>query len=402
MHVFAEFDLMAADREAFERYEDSVLPLLSRYRGRLLQRLRSSDGTREFHILRFASDAQFEAYLNAPERVELSILLEASGAIVRIERCLAVSPGADASADKGGATAPNSALDEERQPALPRGGAEVLDKARLFQVNAFADMPLAGNPAAVVLLGNWPSDDVLQSIAKENNLSETAFLVRSGATFKLRWFTPLTEVDLCGHATLATAHVLFEHVGVPGDRICFETMGGELHVRREGSRLLALDLPARFGDEIPVPRELAAALGARPRLLLDTRPMLALFAHTAEVAGLEPDFAHLKAFCDRHGHVGITATAPADSHMPFDFVSRMFAPSRGVSEDPVTGSAHTVLVPFWSKILGKTDLVARQISTRGGTLWCSDAGDRVILRGRCQNYLQGLIDLRSIQRFVTL
>lgn len=388
MHVCAEFDLVAADREAFERYEDSVLPLLSRYRGRLLHRLRSSDGTREFHILLFASEAQFEAYLNAPERAALSILLEASGAIARIVRCVAVSPGANARADKGVLAAPTSPLDDGRQPGPPMG-ADVPDKARLFQVNAFADTPLGGNPAAVVLLRDWPSDDVLRAVAKENNLSETAFLVRSGSTFRLRWFTPLTEVDLCGHATLATAHVLFEHVGVAGEHVCFETLSGELHVRRDGGRLLALDLPARFGDDVPVPHELALALGARPRLLLDTRPMLALFAHTAEVAGLEPDFGRLEAFCDRHGRVGITATAPADGHMPFDFVSRMFAPSRGVSEDPVTGSAHTVLVPFWSKILGKTDLVARQISTRGGTLWCSDAGDRVILRGRCRNYLQG-------------
>lgn len=265
-------------------------------------------------------------------------------------------------------------------------------KLPLYQIDAFADQVFAGNPAAVVPLDKWLPDEVLLAIAAENNLSETAFFVADGDGFHLRWFTPAVEVDLCGHATLATAHVLFTHLGFKGDALRFRTLSGELVVRRE-NELLAMDFPTRYGKAIEIPEGLAEAIGANPVLVLDSKPMLTLFDGIEQVAALSPDFAALGRFCEARGKIGVIATARAPSGLAWDFVSRLFAPAKGINEDPVTGAAHTVLVPYWASVLGKVDLVARQISRRGGTLWCTHVGDRVVMRGRCTDYLEGMITI---------
>ncbi|MBI5441612.1 MAG: PhzF family phenazine biosynthesis protein [Deltaproteobacteria bacterium] len=253
----------------------------------------------------------------------------------------------------------------------------------LYQVDAFAREPFAGNPAAVCPLDHWLEDRLLQAIAAENNLSETAFFVRRGERFELRWFAPAAEVDLCGHATLATAHVLFRHLGFASDRVRFETKSGELVVEKRGD-LLALDFPSRPAAACEAPEELLTALGARPVEVLRSRDYLAVFRSEDEVLGLRPDMAQLA----RLPVLGVIATAAGRSH---DFVSRFFAPSVGVPEDPVTGSSHCTLVPYWARRLGKTSLHARQASRRGGELWCEDRGDRVSIAGFAVTYLEGTI-----------
>ncbi len=267
-------------------------------------------------------------------------------------------------------------------------------KAQLFQVDAFANRAFEGNPAAVVPLEIWPEDAVLQAIAAENNLAETAFFAPEGAgsdAFRLRWFTPTVEVDLCGHATLASAHVILSHLSFSSPEIHFETRSGRLTVKRDGD-LLAMDFPAAKAKPIPEPEGLARALGGKPIVYAKTSHIMALFGSAAEVAALDPDFPALKKLLMPSG-AGVICTAPADEGSGFDFVSRFFAPAHGIDEDPVTGSAHCTSVPYWAKKLGKTDLVARQISKRGGTLWCTDAGERVVIRGRCADYMKGEIEV---------
>lgn len=263
-------------------------------------------------------------------------------------------------------------------------------KATLYQVDAFADRVFEGNPAAVVPLESWLPDEVMQSIAAENNLAETAFFVREGEGYRLRWFTPAVEVPLCGHATLASSHVIFTHLGHAAPEIHFETLSGRLTVKREGD-LLAMDFPSDVAKPAPEPEGLARALGAKPLLTMKGRMLMVLFGSAADVAALDPDMAVLKRFQQSLGGISLICTAAGDEGSGFDFVSRMFAPAHGIDEDPVTGSAHCTSVPYWAKKLGKTDLVARQISKRGGTLWCTDAGSRVIMRGRCVDYLKGEI-----------
>lgn len=260
----------------------------------------------------------------------------------------------------------------------------------IFQVDAFADRPFSGNPAAVVLLPAWLPDETLQAIAMENNLSETAFLVGADADYALRWFTPLVEVNLCGHATLASAHVVFTRLGCSGAVVRFQTRSGELTVRREGERL-AMDFPARPGAPAPPMPDIAAALGARVVGVARGQHLLNVVETPAEVLALKPDFKALAAALEAEGFMSAVVTAPYDGPEAWDFVSRMFAPSKGIDEDPVTGAAHCALVPYWAQRLGRTELVARQVSRRGGTLWCTLAGDRVILRGQCRDYLAGEI-----------
>lgn len=262
----------------------------------------------------------------------------------------------------------------------------------IFQVDAFADRPFEGNPAAVVPLDAWLPDDAMQAIAAENNLAETAFFVAEGDGYRLRWFTPSVEVDLCGHATLASAYVLYSKLGFRGDAVAFETRGGPLTVVRDGDGLLAMDFPAFNPEPCDAPTGLAAALGADPAALLKTRNFLAVFDTASAVAALAPDTRALAGVLGPLD-MGLIATAPGDEDSGWDFVSRFFAPAHGVDEDAVTGSAHCTSVPYWASRLGKTELVARQISTRGGTLYCSDAGERVILRGRCADYLTGEVTL---------
>ncbi len=253
----------------------------------------------------------------------------------------------------------------------------------LYQVDAFTSRLFAGNPAAVCPLGDWPEDGLLQAIAAENNLSETAFFVSSGDRFHLRWFTPAVEVDLCGHATLAAAFVILNHLEPGREAVRFDTRSGELTVRREGD-LLAMDFPARPPVPCQAPERLAEALGATPAGTFRSRDLMAVFETEQEVRALRPRM-DLLAEVDVFA---VIATAPATDA---DFVSRFFAPRGGVPEDPVTGSAHCTLVPYWARRLGKSSLHARQVSARGGELWCQEAGARVTLKGGAVLFMRGEI-----------
>lgn len=258
-------------------------------------------------------------------------------------------------------------------------------RIRLVQVDAFTDKTFGGNPAAVCPLERWLPDALLQAIAAENNLSETAYFVPNGEGYGLRWFTPVAEIDLAGHPTLATAWVMINTLGIKRDKIVFHTkIGDTLVVTREGDRL-AMDFPARP----PAPKaigDVAAALGAEPVEVLAARDGLAVFAQEDEVRALKPYMAKVAAL----DGLGLIATAPGKE---CDFVSRFFAPKHNIPEDPVTGSAHTTLIPYWSKRLGKTEMFARQISARGGEIWCRHRGERVTIAGKCAPYLDGWIEV---------
>ncbi len=260
-------------------------------------------------------------------------------------------------------------------------------KLDFYWIDAFTDRPFAGNPAGVVPLDSWLPDELMQRIARENGLSETAFFVPSApGRYHLRWFTPEVEIDLCGHATLATAHVLRRYLGAEGP-LSFDTMSGPLHVSLAGS-LLALDLPSRPPVQRPVEPALVAALGVEPRWVGRARDLLCLLDDEDQVRALRPDFGAL-AGLDSHG---VIVTAPGRD---CDFVSRFFAPKLGVPEDPVTGSAHCTLVPYWAARLGCDELHARQVSARGGELWCALRGDRVSVAGHAVAYLQGTIQIQE-------
>ncbi len=260
-------------------------------------------------------------------------------------------------------------------------------KIPLYQVDAFTSRVFSGNPAAVCFLEAWLEDATLQRIAAENNLSETAFLVRSGDGYELRWFTPALEVDLCGHATLASAFVLFEHRNWPGETIRFSTRkSGLLSVsRRDG--LLEMDFPSRAARPTTAPPALYAGLGAAPlEVHSSAEDLLVVLEDENAVRSLKPDWVHLEEIDCR----GIIVTARSKY---CDFVSRFFAPRVGIPEDPVTGSAHCVLIPYWSARLGKKTLHALQVSARGGELFCEDRGARVGIAGRAALYLEGAISL---------
>lgn len=246
-------------------------------------------------------------------------------------------------------------------------------KIRQYQVDAFASRAFEGNPAAVCPLDRWLDDTLLQAIAEENNLSETAFFVPSENGFGLRWFTPVKEVDLCGHATLATAHVIFEGLGYDQPVIRFDTRSGELRVRRNGP-LLEMDFPARPPIPSGLPDLLATGLGQRPLEVWTADDYLAVFDSEATVRAITPDQALLGQLDLRC----VVITAPGTA---VDFVSRVFGPKFGIPEDPVTGSAHCALAPYWGKRLGKTVLTARQVSRRGGNITCEIKEDRVLLSG---------------------
>ncbi|MGB7182955.1 MAG: PhzF family phenazine biosynthesis protein [Burkholderiaceae bacterium] len=274
---------------------------------------------------------------------------------------------------------------------------------KLYQVDAFTSTVFGGNPAAVVVLDSWLTDDLMQKIANENNLAETAFVVPQADEWGLRWFTPTTEVPLCGHATLAAAHVLVTHLNCQNSVIKFNTReSGQLKVSRTDDGQLMMDFPRiELHDVGHEPghksgaehwNQISSALGASPQALLighitPSAPVhFARFGEFADVAALNPDFAALKAL-DAFGFI---ATAPGQD---CDFVSRFFAPSAGIDEDPVTGGAHCLLAPYWSTQLGKPQLQARQISARGGKLLCEVTADRVMLIGQAVDYLAGEIHL---------
>lgn len=254
---------------------------------------------------------------------------------------------------------------------------------QIFQVDAFTSKPFGGNPAAVVPLTEWLPVETMQKIALENNLSETAFFVRRGDSYELRWFTPTVEIDLCGHATLASASVLFDVLGASENVVKFQTKSGLLTVEKEGD-LLVLDFPSRPAVECETPAGLVEAIGKEPKKILKARDYLMVYATEDEVRDIDPNFAELLKIPTH----AVIVTAPGKE---CDFVSRFFAPEVGVFEDPVTGSAHCTLIPYWAEVLGKTELSARQISSRGGELSCRLAGDRVKIGGRAALYMKGEI-----------
>jgi PhzF family phenazine biosynthesis protein len=260
-------------------------------------------------------------------------------------------------------------------------------KIPYFEVDAFTGRLFGGNPAGVCLLERWLPAEVMQHIAAENNFSETAFIVPRGPDFELRWFTPAVEIDLAGHPTLASAFVLFNEGKAAGDRIHFHSHSGELVVARKGD-LLEMDFPSRPAAPCPAPQALVRALGKKPEAVFKARDYLAVFPTEADVQSLQPDFTLLKTL----DAFGLIVTALGKD---CDFVSRFFAPQAGINEDPVTGSAHCTLIPYWAQRLGKVELVARQVSWRGGELFCRQVGDRVLIGGKAVLYLRGEIELKD-------
>lgn len=256
----------------------------------------------------------------------------------------------------------------------------------IYQVDAFTDHLFGGNPAAVCPLEAWLPDATMQAIAAENNLSETAFFVGDGGDYALRWFTPAVEVDLCGHATLASGYVVLRFLEPRRQTVSFRTgKAGTLVVTRQGDRL-AMDLPARPAVPAQAPPGLLEALGGAPRDVWRARDYLIVYDRAVEIAALKPDLAALaKVDC-----WAAIVTAPGEDGV--DFVSRFFAPAQGVPEDPVTGSSHCTLAPYWAQRLGKTELEARQLSRRGGALSCTFDGDRVRIAGRAVLYLEGWLE----------
>jgi PhzF family phenazine biosynthesis protein len=261
----------------------------------------------------------------------------------------------------------------------------------LYQVNAFTDRPFGGNPAAVCPLSRWLPDAILQAIAAENNLSETAFYIPTAEGYDLRWFTPTVEVELCGHATLAAAYVIRAiRRESNATRLCFQSKSGELAVEYEDGRYV-LDFPSLPAIPCTLDPNLLAGLGATPATMLGARNYLCVFDTEEQVRALNPDLARLAAI----ERFAVIVTAPGRD---CDFVSRFFAPAQGVPEDPVTGSAHCTLIPYWSKRLGQPRLFARQVSRRGGELWCEDRGDRVRIAGYVVKFLEGTIELDDAAR----
>lgn len=256
-------------------------------------------------------------------------------------------------------------------------------KIPIYQIDAFTDERFRGNPAAVCPLQEWLPDETLQKISAENNLAETAFVVSKGNSFELRWFTPKVEVDLCGHATLATAYTFKEHLNYKSDEIDFKTKSGILKIFYGGD-FISMVFPRRPAEPSEVPENLLGGLNAKPVEVLKSRDFLVVLSGQDEVIQLRPDFEKLKSV----DALGVIVTAKGQN---VDFVSRFFAPRAGINEDPVTGSSHSTLVPYWSKKLGKNKFTALQLSERGGKLFCEDLGDKVKISGKAVTYLAGEI-----------
>lgn len=254
-------------------------------------------------------------------------------------------------------------------------------KIPYYQIDAFTSRVFAGNPAGVCLLDEWLEDSTLQDIAAENNLSETAFLVKTGEDYDIKWFTPEVEVDLCGHATLASAYVIFNYVDPSRDHVSFTSKSGLLNVKRENHRI-SMDFPSHVPEPCSAPDNLLDGLRIMPQDVLRSRDYLVIYDSEEKITSLQPDMEKLKEL-DR---LGVIASAPGTD---CDFVSRFFAPGVGIPEDPVTGSAHCTLIPYWAKKTGTTTLYARQLSKRGGELFCELLRDRVSIAGNAVTYLQG-------------
>lgn len=259
-------------------------------------------------------------------------------------------------------------------------------KIPYYHVDVFTDNLFRGNPAGVCLLpSGWLADDVMQRIALENNISETAFVIEQGDGYGLRWFSPTMEIDLCGHATVASAHVLFNERGLDVPQVSFDTKSGAVSVQKSGDKLV-LDFPSRPPEQCDPPENLPEVLGKAPLEVWRSRDYLVVFQDEGDIRAIEPDFDRIQDWdC-----LGVIVTAPGKG---VDFVSRFFAPAAGIKEDPVTGSAHSTLIPYWTERLGKKDLHALQLSKRGGELFCEDAGARVKIGGNAVTYLQGEINL---------
>ena len=262
---------------------------------------------------------------------------------------------------------------------------------KYFVVDVFSDRVFGGNPAGVCLLDAWLPDGVMQSIAMENNLSETAFLLKRDGYYDLRWFTPELEVDLCGHATMGSAFVLFEFIERSSSALLFHTQSGVLSVEKKGD-MLWMDLPSRPAVPVSKYESISKSMCLDEYEVHKSEDLLVILDDDDAVRRVRPDFEALKRVKDEAGMPGdnfsIIITAPGSG---CDFVSRVFAPNCGINEDPVTGSAHCVLTPYWSKRLGKKALTARQLSKRGGQLWCEDAGERVRIGGKAALYLVGCL-----------
>jgi PhzF family phenazine biosynthesis protein len=257
-------------------------------------------------------------------------------------------------------------------------------KIPIYQVDAFTHKLFGGNPAAVCLLESWPEDQLLQNIGAENNLAETAFLVGVDDFYEIRWFTPTIEVDLCGHATLASAHVLFNHIGVNTNNIQFKTVQHGMLSVSITHDLLILNFPSSKLEKYEASPTLVDALGKSPTKVYTSRDILAIYETEDDIRSLEPNFETLK----KLDQLGVIVSAPG---IDSDFVSRFFAPNAGINEDPVTGSAHTTLVPYWSKKLKKDKLHAYQLSKRKGELFCENKGNRVLIGGKAKTFLVGEI-----------
>ena len=255
----------------------------------------------------------------------------------------------------------------------------------LYQIDAFTDKVFSGNPAAVCPLNEWLPDSTLQAIAMENNLSETAFYTPIENGFHVRWFTPVAEVDLCGHATLATAFVIHNIIGYNNDTVRFNSRSGDLFVTKKYDSL-SMDFPSQPGSPCPIPPALVEGLGKTPAEVLASEDFLVVFDNEEDILSMQPDFITLSKLDLR----GVIITAPGNE---VDFVSRFFCPKLGVDEDPVTGSAHCALTPYWAERLDKIKLSARQLSKRTGTMECELKGDRVIITGKAVKYMEAKIDI---------
>jgi len=257
----------------------------------------------------------------------------------------------------------------------------------IYQIDAFTSRPFAGNPAAVMPMNRFLSDATMLAIAAENNLSETAFLIAEGGDYRLRWFTPQVEVPLCGHATLASGAVVMERLEPGRNRVVFHSASGPLTVTRSAAGYL-MDLPARPSLEVATPRGLAEALGAVPvEVRVNEFNYMAVFENAQSVRRLSPEMAVIA----RMNRPGVIVTAPGDGI--YDFISRYFAPAKGVPEDPVTGAAHCMLAPYWAQRLGKTEFRAFQASRRGGEILCRLVNNRTELEGSCVFYLEGEVEI---------
>lgn len=258
-------------------------------------------------------------------------------------------------------------------------------KIPIYQIDAFANKAFQGNPAAICPLDDWLPDETLIAIAEENNLSETAYFIQTNNGFHIRWFTPTTEVNLCGHATLAAAYVIFNELSYKENSIAFESKSGILNVKREND-LLVMDFPAQPAIACELPNEIKQAFNIEPLECLKSEDYILVFNNEDEILNAEPDLELLKNISLR----GVIITASSEK---YDFVSRFFAPKYGINEDPVTGSAHTQLMPYWAKKLSNNKLHTKQISRRGGELYCELLNDRVSIAGYAIKYLQGKIEI---------